>query len=65
MSYDQASKEIARGEALGVQASTQNQLVRRKERLEKELETVKEAIELFSTHPEIADALDLLRRINL
>jgi len=43
--------------------STQNKLDFRKKELEKELNAVNEAIELFKNHPQIADALDLLSQI--
>ncbi|RPI55959.1 MAG: hypothetical protein EHM49_01250 [Deltaproteobacteria bacterium] len=51
--------------SLGVRASTQNRLQKRKEDLERELKAVTEAIELFNAHPEISDALDLLGQIQI
>ena len=50
---------------IGRRASTQNRLEERKKRLEEELKAINAAIELFKTHPQIADALDLLGQINL
>lgn len=45
--------------------STQDRLERRKAQLEKELKAVNDAIALFSLHPEIADAMDLLGQIQM
>ena len=61
-----STSEIMRDEAKGssrVPVSTQNKLSLKRSELEKELKAVNEAIELFTTHPEIADALDLLSQI--
>jgi len=58
-------QEIAKAETSPQIASTQNRLLERRSRLERELKAVNEAIELFGKHPEISDALDLLSQIGM
>ena len=63
--YGQVEKMAGEGFLTSGTISTHNRLERRKTQLEKELKAVNDAIGLFSTHPEIADALDLLGQIQM
>ena len=48
-----------------MEMSLNNKLLKRKSRLEEELKTVNEAIELFGKNPDLEKAINLMARISL